>query len=57
MVLLGDDDSSASKAEIDDGGLHAESAAVDENLLDSLETAIDSTTSTRDGDNAKSVTK
>jgi hypothetical protein len=43
-VLLGDDDSSASKAEVDDGGLRAESAAVDEGLLDSLETAIDSTT-------------
>ncbi|KAE8440724.1 hypothetical protein EG329_006775 [Mollisiaceae sp. DMI_Dod_QoI] len=44
IVLLGDDDSSASEAEVDDGGLRAESAAADEGLLDSLETATDSTT-------------
>jgi len=43
-VLLGDDDSSASEAEVDDGGLRAESAAADEGLLDSPETAIDSRT-------------
>ena len=42
-MLLGDDDSSASEAEVDDGGLRAESAAADEGLLDSPETAIDST--------------
>ncbi|KUJ16852.1 uncharacterized protein LY89DRAFT_669299 [Mollisia scopiformis] len=44
IVLLGDDDSSASGAEVDDSGLLAESAAADEGRLDSLETAIDSTT-------------
>jgi hypothetical protein len=44
-MLLGDDDSSASEAKADDGSLHAESAAADEGLLDSPETAIDSTTS------------
>jgi hypothetical protein len=43
-VLLGDNDSSASEAEVDNGGLHTESAAADEGLLDSLETAIESTT-------------
>jgi hypothetical protein len=43
-VLLGDDDSSASEAEVDDGGLYAESAAADESLLDNLETAVGSTT-------------
>ncbi|CZR56277.1 uncharacterized protein PAC_06165 [Phialocephala subalpina] len=44
IVLLGDDDSSASEAEADDGGLRVENAAADEGLLDSPETAIDSTT-------------
>lgn len=44
IVLLGDDDSSASEAEVDDSGLCAESAAADEGLLNSPETAIDSTT-------------
>lgn len=29
-MLLGDDYSSASEAEVDDGGLHTESAAADE---------------------------
>ena len=43
-MLLGDDDSSASEAEVDDGDLRAESAAADESLLDSPEAAIDSTT-------------
>jgi hypothetical protein len=43
-MLLGDDDSSTSEAIVDDGGLHAESAALDEGLLDSPETAIESTT-------------
>jgi hypothetical protein len=43
-VLLGDDDSSAPEAEVDDTGLRAESVAADEGLLDSLETDIDSTT-------------
>jgi hypothetical protein len=43
-VLLGDDDSRASEAEVYDSGLRAESAAADEGLLDSLETAIHSTT-------------
>jgi hypothetical protein len=43
-VLLGDDDSRASEAEVNDSGLRAESAAADEGLLNSLETAIDSTT-------------
>lgn len=43
-MLLGDDDSSACEAEVDDSGLCAESAAADKGLLDSLETAIDSTT-------------
>jgi hypothetical protein len=42
VVLLGDDDSRASKAKVNDSG--AESAAADKGLLDSLETAIDSTT-------------
>jgi hypothetical protein len=42
-VLLGDDDSRASEAEVYDSGLRAESAAADEGLLDSLETAIHST--------------
>ncbi|KAI9863863.1 MAG: hypothetical protein M1813_003515 [Trichoglossum hirsutum] len=45
IVLLGDDDSSAFEAEVDDGGLYAESAAADESLLDNLETAVESTTS------------
>ncbi|KAH0535945.1 hypothetical protein FGG08_007156 [Glutinoglossum americanum] len=44
IVLLGDDDSSASEAEVDGGGLYAESAAADESLLDNLETAVGSTT-------------
>jgi hypothetical protein len=44
IVLLGDDDSSASEAEVDDGGLRAKSAVADEGLLDSPETAIDLTT-------------
>ncbi|CZR55725.1 uncharacterized protein PAC_05613 [Phialocephala subalpina] len=44
IVLLSDDDSSASKAEVNNGGLRAESTAADESLLDSPETAIDSTT-------------
>ncbi|KAF8847684.1 hypothetical protein BDZ45DRAFT_754641 [Acephala macrosclerotiorum] len=44
IVLLGNDDSIASEAEVDDGGLHAESAAADEGLLDNPETAIESTT-------------
>jgi hypothetical protein len=43
-VLLGDDDSKASKAKVNDSGLRAESAAADKGLLDSLETAIYSTT-------------
>lgn len=42
-MLLSDDDSSASEVKVDDGGLHAESAAADEGLLDSLETAIEHT--------------
>ncbi|KAF8862783.1 hypothetical protein BDZ45DRAFT_183191 [Acephala macrosclerotiorum] len=44
IVLLGNDDSSASEAEVDNGDLHAESAAADEGLLDNPETAIESTT-------------
>ena len=51
-MLLGDDDSSASKAEVDNGGLCAESAPVDEGLLNSLETAIDSTTPSPPNPNA-----
>jgi hypothetical protein len=43
-MLLGNDDSSASEFEIDDGGLHAESTAADERLSDSPETAAHSTT-------------
>jgi hypothetical protein len=43
-VLLGDDDLRASKAEVYDSGLCAESVAADEGLLDSLETAIYSIT-------------
>jgi len=43
-VLLGCDDSSASGAEVDDVSLCAESVAADEDLLDNLETAVDSTT-------------
>lgn len=43
-MLLGDDDSSASKAEVDDSGLRDENAAADVRLLNSLEMAIDSTT-------------
>jgi hypothetical protein len=43
-VLLGDDDSSASKVGVGSGDLRAESAAADEGLLDSPETTIDSTT-------------
>lgn len=42
----GDNDSSASEAEVDDGGLRTESAAADKGLLDSLETAINSTNPT-----------
>jgi hypothetical protein len=40
IVLLGDDDSSASEAEVDDNGLRAESAAPDAGLFDSPETAV-----------------
>jgi hypothetical protein len=43
-VLLGDDDSSASEAEVDDSSLRIKSEAADEGLLDSLETAIESKT-------------
>jgi hypothetical protein len=43
-VLLGDDASSASKAEVDDGSLYAESVSTDEGHLDSLETVIRPTT-------------
>jgi hypothetical protein len=41
-MLLGDDDSSASKAKVDDDGLYADSVVADEGLLDSPETAIES---------------
>ncbi len=44
-MLLIDDDSSASKAKVDNSGLRAESAAADKGLLNSLKTAIDSITS------------
>ncbi|KAG9228860.1 hypothetical protein BJ875DRAFT_489458 [Amylocarpus encephaloides] len=44
IILLGDDDSRASKAEVNDSGLYTESVAADEGLLDSLETFIHSTT-------------
>ncbi|KAI9774201.1 MAG: hypothetical protein M1839_001903 [Geoglossum umbratile] len=40
IVLLGDDDSSASKVGVGSGDLRAESAAADEGLLDSPETAM-----------------
>ncbi|KAH8795579.1 hypothetical protein BGZ57DRAFT_920806 [Hyaloscypha finlandica] len=40
IVLLGDNDSTASEAEVDDGGPCAESVAVDEGLLDSPETLV-----------------
>jgi len=43
-MLLRDNNSNASKAEVDNDSLRAENAAADEGLLDSLETAIDSTT-------------
>ncbi|PMD42989.1 hypothetical protein L207DRAFT_620406 [Hyaloscypha variabilis F] len=43
-MLLGGDDSSASKAEVDDGSLRAESIAVDAGLHDSPETVADSIT-------------
>lgn len=45
IVLLGDDNPSASEAETDTGGLPTESAAVDRDILglDVSETAIDST--------------
>lgn len=42
VVLLGDDDSSVSEAEVDDSGLCAESAALD-GLFDSTEITVDST--------------
>ncbi|PMD12282.1 hypothetical protein NA56DRAFT_500537 [Hyaloscypha hepaticicola] len=44
IVLLGSDDSSASRAEANDISLYAESVAADEDLLDSPETTVDSTT-------------
>lgn len=43
-MLLGGDDSSASKAEVNDGGLGAERISADERHLDSPGTATDSTT-------------
>ena len=43
-MLLGGDDLSASEAGVDDGGPRAEIVAADEGLLDSPETATDSTT-------------
>ena len=43
-MLLGDDDSSASEVEVDDGSLRAESVVVDAGLLDNPETAVNSTT-------------
>jgi hypothetical protein len=43
-VLLGGDDSSASEAEVDNGGPRAKRVAADEGLLDSPEAATDSTT-------------
>lgn len=43
-MLLGNNDSRASKAEVYDSGLYAKSTAADEGLLNSLETAIHSTT-------------
>ncbi|KAL5326105.1 hypothetical protein ACEPPN_007243 [Leptodophora sp. 'Broadleaf-Isolate-01'] len=45
IVLLGDDDSTASEAEVNDGGPRAKRVAADEDLLDSPETATDSTIS------------
>ena len=42
-MLLGDDDSNASEAEVDDGG-RAKSTELDAGLLDSPDTAVDSTT-------------
>ncbi len=42
---MGNNDSSDFKAKVNDSGLRAGSVAADEGLLDSLETAIDSTTS------------
>jgi hypothetical protein len=44
IVLLGGDDLSTSEAEVDDGGPRAERVVADEGLLDSPETATDSTT-------------
>ncbi|PVH68166.1 hypothetical protein DL98DRAFT_542612 [Cadophora sp. DSE1049] len=44
IVLLGDDNSSASEHEVDDSSLHTESETADEGLLDSLKTAIESKT-------------
>jgi hypothetical protein len=43
-VLLGNDGSSVFKVEVNNGGLYAESAAIGKSLLNSLETAIESTT-------------
>ncbi len=43
-MLLGDYNSSASEAEVDNTSFHTESVAADKGLLNSLETAIDSTT-------------
>ncbi|KAI9779869.1 MAG: hypothetical protein M1839_007182 [Geoglossum umbratile] len=44
IVLLGDDDLSASEAEVDHGSLHAENAEPDAGHFDSPETTVDSTT-------------
>ena len=43
-MLLGSDESSASRVEVDDISLCAESVAIDKDLLDSPETAVDSIT-------------
>ncbi|KAI9776258.1 MAG: hypothetical protein M1839_000492 [Geoglossum umbratile] len=44
IVLLGDDDLSASEAEVDHGSLHAENAGPDAGHFNSPETTVDSTT-------------
>jgi hypothetical protein len=43
-VLLGDNDLKASKAKVNDSSLRTKSVAADKGLLNSLETAIYSTT-------------
>jgi len=44
IILLSDNNSNVSKAEVDDNSRRAKSAAVNKSFLDSLETVIDSIT-------------